>query len=257
MQKKQSGFGIASLIFGIIGMVTTFIFIGIIPCVVGLILGCIGVSQKDRSRGLAIVGLICSIIGIFIFGTIFYLVNKTDNTGDISYKSDDHQQNTMISTDIEESYTEETTETNIDTNETNKKDESEQEYKNSCIELWNEDIFFSDDDLEGYRVKLCLFVEELKFFEHDNIYNSVAIDFINEHNLQREFLDCGVLRKDANSYVGGQISLYFSDDGDYKASDFEIEKKIIIYGDIVDYSTNTWDGYNTCGIVPRYIEILE
>ena len=143
MQKKQSGFGIASLIFGIIGMVTTFIFIGIIPCVVGLILGCIGVSQKDRSRGLAIVGLICSIIGSFIVGTIFYLVNKTDNTGDISYKSDDHQQNTMISTDIEESYTEETTETNIDTNETNKKDESEQEYKNSCIELWNEDIFFS------------------------------------------------------------------------------------------------------------------
>ena len=86
---------------------------------------------------------------------------------------------------------------------------------------------------------------------------NMNVDFINEHNLQREFLDCGVLRKDANSYVGGQISLYFSDDGDYKASDFEIEKKIIIYGDIVDYSTNTWDGYNTCGIVPRYIEILE
>lgn len=74
MQQKQSGFGIASLVLGIFGMLTAVITIGIIPSIVGLILGCIGVSQKNRSKGTAIAGLVCSIIGILIVGIVCFIL---------------------------------------------------------------------------------------------------------------------------------------------------------------------------------------
>lgn len=136
-------------------------------------------------------------------------------------------------------------------------DLSEEEYKNMCLELWYDDIFFSEDNLEGEYVKLELFIEEAKYFKADSIYNSTIVDFVNKYNLQRNLYACGVLREDADSYVGGQIYLYFSDDYSYKASDYETGQEITIYGEIVDYSTNTWDGYNVCGIIPRYIEVVD
>lgn len=132
---------------------------------------------------------------------------------------------------------------------------TEEDYKELCVELWHDDIFFSKENLVGKHVKLNLLIEEDKYFKADSIYNSTVVDFVNKYNLQRELYACGVLREDSDSYVGGQIYLYFSDDYNCKASDHETGQEIIIYGDIVDYSTNTWDGYNTCGVIPRYTEV--
>lgn len=128
----------------------------------------------------------------------------------------------------------------------------EEEYKEQCEELWYDDIFFSEDSLEGHHVRLEIYIEEWRYFE--TFPSQTTIDFINEYNLQRDLFACGVSRGEPNSYVGGQISVYFSDDYGYQQSDYETGQELVIYGEIVDYSTNTWDGYNVCGVIPRYIE---
>ena len=66
-QKKQSGLGIAAFVLGIIGMLTTCIVIGIVPCIIGLIFAIIVICSKIQKSGLVIAGLVCSIIGILIF----------------------------------------------------------------------------------------------------------------------------------------------------------------------------------------------
>ena len=138
--------------------------------------------------------------------------------------------------------------------ETPDKPLTEEDYKNNCVELWYDDIFFSEENLKGQKVKLHIYTEEHKFFNLDSIYNTQVSNFIKQYDVQRDILGVGVKREGADSYVGGQINLYFSNKYGYSATDYETGLELIIYGDIVDYSTNTWDGYNVCGIIPRYIE---
>ena len=72
-QKKQSGLGIASLVLGIGGAMTTCIIVGIIPCFIGLILAIISLCDKSRRKETAIAGLVCSICGIVIFILFLFL----------------------------------------------------------------------------------------------------------------------------------------------------------------------------------------
>ena len=65
---KQSGFGIASLILGILGFLGSCFVFGIVPGVLGIVLAIIGLCQKDRAKGTAIAGLVLSIIGTAIAG---------------------------------------------------------------------------------------------------------------------------------------------------------------------------------------------
>ena len=132
---------------------------------------------------------------------------------------------------------------------------SEEDYKNNCTELWNEDIFFGETNLKGSYVKLKLFIEEPYTFTADDMANSISYKFITDNNLQKNFFKCGVAISDTEkSYVGGQISLFFSDDNSLQCYDYNLGSHIYVYGKIVDYSTNTWDGYNVCSIIPKYIE---
>ena len=65
--KKNSGvLGILSLIFGIIGMATSCLVIGIIPAIAGIVLGIIGIAKKN-GKGKGIAGIACGIIGVIIF----------------------------------------------------------------------------------------------------------------------------------------------------------------------------------------------
>lgn len=70
---KQSGFGIASLILGIVGLVFSCFIVGIIPALLGLIFAIVALCQKNTKNGMAIAGLICSIIGI-VFSVIIILL---------------------------------------------------------------------------------------------------------------------------------------------------------------------------------------
>ncbi len=74
MYENKSGLCTASLVLGIICLVTSFIFnLGFLPGVLGLIFGIICLAKKKEPRGRAKGGLITSIIGLvigFITGTI-------------------------------------------------------------------------------------------------------------------------------------------------------------------------------------------
>ena len=74
MYENKSGLCTASLVLGIICLVTSFIFnLGFLPGVLGLIFGIVCLAKKKEPRGRAKGGLITSIIGLvigFITGTI-------------------------------------------------------------------------------------------------------------------------------------------------------------------------------------------
>ena len=79
-QMKQSGLGIASLVLGIIGLLSSCIIIGIVPAVIGLILAIIGLTQKDKKHGTAMAGLVCSIVAIVIFLLFVLAVGSSGNS---------------------------------------------------------------------------------------------------------------------------------------------------------------------------------
>ena len=84
MEKKKKGLGIASLVLGIIGLVTTCIVVGIIPSVISWILGIITLVRKNTKKGVAIAGVTCSSIGIILFIIMFMVANSIDNDKELS-----------------------------------------------------------------------------------------------------------------------------------------------------------------------------
>lgn len=146
---------------------------------------------------------------------------------------------------------------NSESSENGNIEETEEEYKAKCNELWYDDIFFSEENLNGKFVKLDVFFEEARYFTMDSAYDSSVQELKEQWDIYRDFYYCGVLREDADSYVGGQITIYFSEKYDLRPSDYECGQHAIVYGEFIQYKTSTWDGYNTCSIIPKYIEVKE
>lgn len=69
-QKKTNVAGIISFILGILGFLSICISIGWIPGIIGFILGIVGCCLKNTKKGLAIAGLILSIIAIILSGIV-------------------------------------------------------------------------------------------------------------------------------------------------------------------------------------------
>ena len=85
--------GIAALVLGIVGLVISFIpclgTYGIFLTVPGIVFGAIGIAKAAKKngegKGLAIAGLVCSIIGSAIAGYQWYVLNKAaDGMSEIS-----------------------------------------------------------------------------------------------------------------------------------------------------------------------------
>ena len=79
-KKKSNGLSMAAMILGIIGLVFSCIYIGILPCLAGLILSIISIKNRENGKGKAIAGLVTSIIGIIIFMLVLFV--QEDNTAD-------------------------------------------------------------------------------------------------------------------------------------------------------------------------------
>lgn len=92
-QKEGNGLSIASMVLGIVGLVLSCVYIGIIPCVIGLIFAIITLTNQSKKNGMAITGLITSIIGILIF-IIMLFVPEGD---DADTNNPDSQNATIIS----------------------------------------------------------------------------------------------------------------------------------------------------------------
>jgi amino acid transporter len=83
-KEKSSGLAIAGMVLGIIGIVISFTpclwMVGIVPVLVGLILSFIALRRvkagKASGRGMAMGGLICSIIGIVVWFIAMSILGK-------------------------------------------------------------------------------------------------------------------------------------------------------------------------------------
>ena len=82
----SNGVATASLVLGIVGLIPV---IGLLPAIIGLILGFVGLGRARRGagkRGLAIGGLVCSLLGIALSGVVlvagFWFVGKVANCTD-------------------------------------------------------------------------------------------------------------------------------------------------------------------------------
>lgn len=64
---KHSGLGITSMILGIVGSLISCTAIGIFPCAVGVVMSIVSLCEKNKRKETAIVGLICSAVGCFVF----------------------------------------------------------------------------------------------------------------------------------------------------------------------------------------------
>lgn len=135
------------------------------------------------------------------------------------------------------------------------KEYTEKEYKELCKEIFYDEIFFGETDLEEEYVKLHLFLSEKYYFSSNDKLSSTFQDYNKKYNLKTNFYKCCVLREDSNSYVGKQINLWFSDNFDLEPDNYNTGEKIIVYGQVISWSNNTWDGYNSVTIIPKYIEM--
>lgn len=73
---KQSGFGIASLVLGIVSILLACVGVGIFPAILGFIFAIIGLISRNRKHGTAIAGLICSIVGAVFFLFAFLVADS-------------------------------------------------------------------------------------------------------------------------------------------------------------------------------------
>lgn len=99
---KQSGWGIASLVCGIVGILLACVAIGVVPAIIGLVCAIIALTQKGKGHGTAIAGLICSIVAIiiFIFAALVFEGNdsdqpeKVENSRDAEVLDDETEEST-------------------------------------------------------------------------------------------------------------------------------------------------------------------
>lgn len=74
----SGGMSIASMVLGIVGFVFTFIVIGIVPSLIGLVLGIIALATKKPKKGMAIAGVILSALSLLLFIGVVVSINSDD-----------------------------------------------------------------------------------------------------------------------------------------------------------------------------------
>ncbi len=121
--------------------------------------------------------------------------------------------------------------------------------KNKYKTYTHDKLFFSKKDLMGKKIKVKVFVSEGMIFDGNTIFNNEASDFIKKNKIGRSFYHVKVKRKGINSYVSpANLNVYFPKKGKPKWSRMKTGKKYTIYGKIIEYDNDTWDGYNVVGI---------
>lgn len=207
---------------------------------IGFIIGLVDIIKNDRTKKHIASWFSVCIGGIMIF-LLMYKKPTEENT-ETQNTSNQYVQETVLEADQEQK------------EGLQHSDLNESEYKNSCKELYYDDIFFGDENLKGQLVKLDLFVSEYYFFTNDDMQKEMINDFYYEYSLKRDFLKCCVRREGEDSYVGRQIDVFFSEDYGLDYSLFSAGQKVTVYAEVVRWSNNTMDGYNTVSIVPRFYE---
>lgn len=107
--KKNKGLGIAAMILGVLGLLSSCIFIGIIFDVLAVILGIIALADKTSAKGLPITGIVTGTIGIAVVLLAFAIfMSDTDTTDSNTEKeqteSKDISQNSESATENKDEF---------------------------------------------------------------------------------------------------------------------------------------------------------
>lgn len=78
-KNASGGMCTASMVLGIVGLVLTFVVIGIVPAIIGLVLGIIALVGKKPKRGQAIAGVVLSGIAIILFALLMLGTSLPEN----------------------------------------------------------------------------------------------------------------------------------------------------------------------------------
>ena len=122
-KKKTNELSMAAMVLGIMGLVLSCVYFGIVPCFAGLILSIIALATKARGKGMAIAGLVTSIIGFFVFMFVL-VVSVNNNNGEVK----------------DSGYSDET------------KTETKEEFITSCQEYQYKVLARNPDDYIGSRI---------------------------------------------------------------------------------------------------------
>ena len=131
---------------------------------------------------------------------------------------------------------------------------TEDEYKALCEEMYFDEVFFGGEDLEGKYVKLDLMLAEKCFFTSSDMYTDTWKEHEEKYDLCTDFYRCCVKHEEQESYFGRQIAMWFSELNGISPNDLELGQKVIVYAEVIYWSDNTLDGYNTVVLIPKYIE---
>ena len=163
---------IASMVLGIAGLILTFIIIGIIPAVIGLILGIVALVTKKPKKGMSITGIVLSVLSILLFIIImssidYSNVSQYDNTSEkIEQTQDDSNANKAKESEKDEAPKEKVEE---------KQDKSVEEEQKSDKNKQQEDIDNSygvkvGESFETDGLKVTIDSANLDFQDYDNEY---------------------------------------------------------------------------------------
>lgn len=132
---------------------------------------------------------------------------------------------------------------------------SEQDFKARCKEMSYEDITFSENNLEGEYVKVKLYVEYSGSIDPKKYYNATVEELIKKYHLDGTVSMVGIYSQDTNSYgSGSDVGVLYSSDTGYTGADFPVGTYITLYGKIINYAVNKWDGHNSAYFMPKYID---
>lgn len=146
---EGSGLAVASLVLGIVGFILTFVVIGIIPAIIGLIFGIIALATKKPKKGMSIAGIVLSTLSILMFVGIMSLVPSENNDDNVA----------EVQEDVEEDIPEE----NVQTEEEPIEEDTESQNESSS-ELGVGSYF----ETEG--LKITINDANLDFTEYDDEY---------------------------------------------------------------------------------------
>ena len=256
------------------------ILIGLPICIILTILFIIlKVSKKSKSYSKIIVfgilSIMCPLVGLFSLFIGGFLYGQTDEYQEvleqqkieeeiqeqqekISENEDDSEilitEEEFSENEIEQSNTEEIFCEEEIASEIFAEELTKEEYKELCKEIYYDEVFFGDDLSKGDFVELHLMVSENYYFTMDSLYSDSFSDLMDKWDLHRDFKKCSVLRENEDSYFGvGKVDLYFSNKYELNPIDYQPGDKIIIYGEIISFYKDEWDGYNDVVIIPKYI----
>ena len=265
-QKKTNGYGITSMILGIIGLITACLFFGIIPCIIGMIFGIVGLFQKGKSKISAVVGISCSSIGIMIFLIILLVVNLGNNDNENNNNRnnnnsiveenlyvDDETNDIEIEKDNLIDQTEDIVIENSEESEVINQENviTEEDYKNLCEEMYYDDFFVLEPQLYDY-VKFYGFTSQKYKYTLSDIQGILVEDITEKYNLELNCLSCCILHEETKddlvrSYFGKSVYIMFEKDSTYNLDSFNTGEYVVVYGQVIQNENGIY-------ILPEYIE---